>query len=218
MIEAKKKDHSYRVFRKVNRKANSFPMADDYSFSEQPKDVTVWCSNDYLGMSRNPKVVDAAKYDAFSSPSFHFFYNYMTDYILVRVQWTSGYWSKTTLKTVSVLIVVLFFVGLIWSLIVFLTHSFTHPPSFIHSLIHPQSGYRWERGWSRRNEKYLRNKFVSWYARTSTCWLASKGGWPCFYFMLRGQRHGPVHTRATTPRMHNLFWCSQSCLHDPWYI
>ena len=134
MIEAKKKDHSYRVFRKVNRKANSFPMADDYSFSEQPKDVTVWCSNDYLGMSRNPKVVDAAKYDAFSSPSFHFFYNYMTDYILVRVQWTSGYWSKTTLKTVSVLIVVLFFCGFDLKFNS-LFDSFVHSSTFIHSFI-----------------------------------------------------------------------------------
>ena len=61
MIDAKKKDHSYRVFRKVNRKAKSFPMADDYSFSDVPNKVTVWCSNDYLGMSRNPNVVNAAK-------------------------------------------------------------------------------------------------------------------------------------------------------------
>jgi len=61
MIDAKKKDHSYRVFRKVNRQAKSFPMADDYSFSDVPKKVTVWCSNDYLGMSRNPNVVNAAK-------------------------------------------------------------------------------------------------------------------------------------------------------------
>jgi len=61
MIDAKKLDHSYRVFRKVNRKAGSFPLADDYSFSERPSKVTVWCSNDYLGMSGHPAVVHAAK-------------------------------------------------------------------------------------------------------------------------------------------------------------
>lgn len=62
MIQKKKDDHSYRVFRKVNRKAQSFPMAEDFSFSNIPRDIAVWCSNDYLGMSRHPSVVDAAKY------------------------------------------------------------------------------------------------------------------------------------------------------------
>lgn len=61
MIQKKKDDHSYRVFRKVNRKAQSFPMAEDFSFSNIPRDIAVWCSNDYLGMSRHPSVVDAAK-------------------------------------------------------------------------------------------------------------------------------------------------------------
>ncbi|XP_032376177.1 5-aminolevulinate synthase, nonspecific, mitochondrial isoform X2 [Etheostoma spectabile] len=56
-IESKKKDHTYRVFKTVNRRASSFPMADDYSESIHAKrDVSVWCSNDYLGMSRHPKV------------------------------------------------------------------------------------------------------------------------------------------------------------------
>ncbi|CAN9515382.1 unnamed protein product [Ophioblennius macclurei] len=56
-IESKKADHTYRVFKTVNRSAPSFPMADDYSQSLQSKkNVSVWCSNDYLGMSRHPKV------------------------------------------------------------------------------------------------------------------------------------------------------------------
>nr|XP_046253385.1 5-aminolevulinate synthase, nonspecific, mitochondrial-like [Scatophagus argus] len=59
-IESKKVDHTYRVFKTVNRCAISFPMADDYSESFQAKrDVSVWCSNDYLGMSRHPKVTQA---------------------------------------------------------------------------------------------------------------------------------------------------------------
>ncbi|KAM4736719.1 LOW QUALITY PROTEIN: 5-aminolevulinate synthase, non-specific, mitochondrial-like [Anableps anableps] len=56
-IESKKTDHTYRVFKTVNRRASSFPMADDYSENLQAKDV--WCSNDYLGMSRHPKVTQA---------------------------------------------------------------------------------------------------------------------------------------------------------------
>lgn len=59
-IESKKTDHTYRVFKMVNRRAPSFPMADDYSESFHLKrDVSVWCSNDYLGMSRHPKVTQA---------------------------------------------------------------------------------------------------------------------------------------------------------------
>ena len=61
MIQKKKDDHSYRVFRKVNRDANNFPMGEDFTFSHEPKPVTVWCSNDYLGMSRHKVVVQAAK-------------------------------------------------------------------------------------------------------------------------------------------------------------
>ncbi|XP_035014077.1 5-aminolevulinate synthase, nonspecific, mitochondrial-like isoform X1 [Hippoglossus stenolepis] len=59
-IESKKTDHTYRVFKTVNRRASSFPMADDYSQSFHAKrDVSVWCSNDYLGMSRHPTVTQA---------------------------------------------------------------------------------------------------------------------------------------------------------------
>ncbi|KAF7668081.1 hypothetical protein LDENG_00033770 [Lucifuga dentata] len=59
-IDTKKKDHTYRIFKTVNRCASSFPMADDYSESlHVRKDISVWCSNDYLGMSRHPKVIQA---------------------------------------------------------------------------------------------------------------------------------------------------------------
>ncbi|XP_026096606.1 5-aminolevulinate synthase, non-specific, mitochondrial [Carassius auratus] len=57
-IEEKKEDHTYRVFKTVNRRATAFPMADDYTESLSFKrDVSVWCSNDYLGMSRHPRVL-----------------------------------------------------------------------------------------------------------------------------------------------------------------
>uniref|UniRef100_A0AAR2IJU6 5-aminolevulinate synthase n=1 Tax=Pygocentrus nattereri TaxID=42514 RepID=A0AAR2IJU6_PYGNA len=59
-IDEKRNDHTYRVFKTVNRRATEFPMADDYSESLVSKrDVSVWCSNDYLGMSRHPRVVQS---------------------------------------------------------------------------------------------------------------------------------------------------------------
>ncbi|KAK9528791.1 hypothetical protein VZT92_012936 [Zoarces viviparus] len=59
-IEEKKSDHTYRVFKTVNRLANEFPMADDFTSSlDEKRDVSVWCSNDYLGMSRHPRVVQS---------------------------------------------------------------------------------------------------------------------------------------------------------------
>ncbi|XP_008280312.1 5-aminolevulinate synthase, non-specific, mitochondrial [Stegastes partitus] len=59
-IEEKKSDHTYRVFKTVNRRAIEFPMADDFTGSlEEKREVSVWCSNDYLGMSRHPRVVQS---------------------------------------------------------------------------------------------------------------------------------------------------------------
>ncbi|XP_061893589.1 5-aminolevulinate synthase, non-specific, mitochondrial-like [Entelurus aequoreus] len=59
-IEEKKSDHTYRVFKTVNRLASEFPMAEDFTGSlEDKREVSVWCSNDYLGMSRHPWVVQS---------------------------------------------------------------------------------------------------------------------------------------------------------------
>ena len=58
-IMKKKLDHSYRVFKKVNRSAENFPTAKEYSWGE--KNINVWCSNDYLGMSAHPKVKAAVR-------------------------------------------------------------------------------------------------------------------------------------------------------------
>lgn len=59
-IVEKKSDHTYRVFKTVNRLASEFPMADDFTTSlEEKREVSVWCSNDYLGMSRHPLVVQS---------------------------------------------------------------------------------------------------------------------------------------------------------------
>lgn len=60
MLTAKQKDHSYRVFKKIQRKGKSFPKAKELTNAE--KDVVVWCSNDYMGMSWHQDVTNAAKY------------------------------------------------------------------------------------------------------------------------------------------------------------
>ena len=54
-IADKKKDGSYRYFKKVLRKAEKFPYIQEYTQSG-PRDLTIWCSNDYLGLGRHPYV------------------------------------------------------------------------------------------------------------------------------------------------------------------
>lgn len=53
-LQKKHKDKSYRYFNNINRLAKDFPRAH---LSEEKDKVTVWCANDYLGMGRNPYVL-----------------------------------------------------------------------------------------------------------------------------------------------------------------
>ncbi|KAF2717197.1 5-aminolevulinate synthase [Polychaeton citri CBS 116435] len=53
-LDKKHKDKSYRYFNNINRLAQDFPRAHMATTEEK---VTVWCSNDYLGMGRNPSVL-----------------------------------------------------------------------------------------------------------------------------------------------------------------
>jgi 5-aminolevulinate synthase len=57
-VDALRTDGNYRVFAELERMTGEFPRARRYQ-GGQASDVTVWCSNDYLGMGQHPKVIAA---------------------------------------------------------------------------------------------------------------------------------------------------------------
>jgi 5-aminolevulinate synthase len=56
-LDALKAEGNYRTFADLERRCGAFPRASRHGDSVE--EVTVWCSNDYLGMGQHPDVVSA---------------------------------------------------------------------------------------------------------------------------------------------------------------
>lgn len=57
-LDRLREDGNYRVFAELERHSGGFPKATRYR-AGTTDEVTVWCSNDYLGMGQNPQVISA---------------------------------------------------------------------------------------------------------------------------------------------------------------
>lgn len=56
-LDLLKSENRYRIFNNISRSTEHRPKVYD---SKRKKDIIIWCLNDYLGMSQNPQVIEAA--------------------------------------------------------------------------------------------------------------------------------------------------------------
>ena len=60
-LQKLKDEGNYRIFAELERCQGNFPKAKNYFKSNQTSEVTVSCSNHYLGMGQNPSVLSSIK-------------------------------------------------------------------------------------------------------------------------------------------------------------
>lgn len=57
-LDGLRRERRYRIFNQIERDAARFPRATWHS-PAGPREIVIWCSNDYLGMGRHPAVIAA---------------------------------------------------------------------------------------------------------------------------------------------------------------
>ena len=60
-LEGLREDGNYRVFADLERQKGQFPKATRFDENGDKSEVTVWCSNDYLGMGQHSNTISAMK-------------------------------------------------------------------------------------------------------------------------------------------------------------
>ncbi|MEO1379981.1 MAG: aminotransferase class I/II-fold pyridoxal phosphate-dependent enzyme, partial [Pseudomonadota bacterium] len=59
-LNALREEGNYRIFAELERRCGAFPKAKSHD-DDAPDEVTVWCSNDYLGMGQNRDIREVMK-------------------------------------------------------------------------------------------------------------------------------------------------------------